>query len=315
MKSNYLVVFAFLFMLLVACSPQAPEKTHSRKAQNNGVSDSKQKGQQRIIVIGSTLAEIVVALGATDRVVGVGAGTEHIRELENVPVIPGYRNTSSENMLALAPTVALFAGRQAAPGLVDQLELSGVKVHLFADDARNIEAVPENIERVGAILGTQNRATKLNEHFKQELHYALAKVEKVTAKITNKPKGLFILSGGGRPTLVAGGNTDIALIIEMAGGLNMTRDIQHFKPMSQEKMLEAAPEFILINKEGKQISGGLPVALTAPGVQLTPAGKNQNIITLPSGYLVGLGLSTPKAILALARQIYPNFDVNAALVE
>jgi iron complex transport system substrate-binding protein len=153
-------------------------------------------------------------------------------------------------------------------------------------------------------LGLPEKAAAVRSGFNRDLEAALA----LTAVVESKPKGLFILSGGGRPTLVAGGNTDIALLIEMAGGQNMTADITDFKPMSQEKMLEAAPDFILINKEGSELQGDIPAAMTAPGVQLTPAAIHNHVITLPSGYLAGLGLTTPKAIEALARQIHPELS-------
>lgn len=285
-----------LMLLLVSCG--------RGEVSSNSVATA--VGEQRLLIIGSYLAEMVVAMGAADRVVGVGAGTEHITELQDVPVIPGYRNTSSENMLSLSPTVALFSGRQTRPELIEQLELSGVEVFLFPDDGGSIDAVSDHIMQVGDILGLPERAESVVSDFNRDLEEALALV----ADIESKPRGLFILSGGGRPTVVAGANTDIAMLIEMAGAQNMTSDIQDFKPMSQEKMLEAAPDFILINKEGAELKGDMPVALTAPGVLLTPAGINNKVITLPSGYLVGLGLNTPLAIESLARQIHPELADN-----
>ena len=105
--------------------------------------------------------------------------------------------------------------------------------------------------------------------------------------------------------MVAGADTHIALLIELAGADNVTDGIAYFKPMSPEAMLQAAPEFILVNEEGLELSGGIPIALTAPGAALTPAGRSGNIFALPGGYLQGLGLNSPKAIRAIAERVHP----------
>ena len=70
-------------------------------------------------------------------------------------------------------------------------------------------------------------------------------------------------------------------------------------------MLEAAPDFILVNEDGLVLSGGTPTALKAPGAMLTPAGKNGDVFSLPGGYLQGLGLNSPSAIRAIAAHVHP----------
>lgn len=264
-------------------------------------------GQARYLVIGSYIAEIMVALGAAGRIVGVGSGTDHIPELAGVPRIPGFRNTSAEPMLALRPTVALLAGRQTRPEVVGQLEGAGVAVQVFPDDVASLEVVPERIDRIGRLLDRKDEADALRKRFRAELDAALA----FAAQAEARPRGLFILSGGGRPTLVAGADTHIALLIELAGADNVTDGIAYFKPMSQEAMLEAAPDFILVNEEGLELSGGVPVALKAPGATLTPAGRSGNVFALPGGYLQGLGLNSPKAIRAIAERVHPGLGGGA----
>lgn len=300
-------LFLAVAWLAVACGPgDLANSSQSRSPAPSHIDSQAREQPQRLVIIGSYLAEMVVALGAADRVVGVGAGTGHITELSDVPETPGYRITSAENLLALGPTTALFSGRQTRPELIQQLQASGVETHLFPDDLGSIDKVSENILVIGEILGLPQQASALEKQFREDLENALTFV----GKASSTPRGLFILSGGGRPTVVAGGDTDIAMLIEMAGARNMTDEISGFKPMSQEKMLEATPEFILINAEGAELSGGIPVAMTAPGVLLTPAGKNRNFITLPSGMLTGLGIETPKAIEMLASMIHPDLSAD-----
>jgi len=260
--------------------------------------------KERYLIIGSYLAEIVVELGAADQVVGVSGGTDHITELADVPVIPGYRNTSAETMLSLGPTVAILAGQQTRPEIIAQLEAAGVTVHFFADDIASLDLVPKRISSIGTILGRAEEAEALSTRFASDLTQALT----FANTATSRPRGLFILSGGGRPTVVAGYDTHIALLIQLAGAENATEGISYFKPMSQEAMLKAAPDFILVNKEGLELSGGVPTALKAPGAVLTPAGQNGNVFAIPNGLLQGLGLNSPKAIRAIAERVHPELS-------
>lgn len=291
MTRLHLMLALIVIVLLQACAksgpkPDTPEAT------------------DRYLVIGSYLAEIMVELDATDQIVGVSAGTEHITELQDVPMIPGFRNTSAEAMLALEPTIALMAGRQTRPEIITQLEAAGVEVHLFPDDIADLAIVPARIQEIGLLLNREIQAERLARRFEADLADAIAYAERATSR----PRGMFILSGGGRPTLVAGEDTHIALLIQLAGGTNVTRGISQYKPMSQEAMLAAAPDFILVNEDGLTLTGGVPNALKAPGASLTPAGKTGNVFTLPGGYLQGLGLNSPDAIRAIADRIHPELD-------
>ena len=284
-------VLAVTLMMAVGACSKAPEVTR----------EAGEGSTERYVVLGSYIAEIVVALGATESIVGVSGGTDHISELSDVPVVRGFRNLSAETILSLGPTTALLAGRQTRPELAEQLRQSGVQVRVFPDEVASLHVVSERIREIAALLDSQAAGEALVTEFERDLKDAIA----FAAGAESRPRGLFILSGGGRPTVVAGGDTHIALLMELAGAENVTQAISYFKPMSQEAMLEAAPEFILVNEEGLQEKGGLPVALSAPGATLTPAAQSGNVFSLPGGYLQGLGLNSPRAIRAIARRIHP----------
>ena len=257
----------------------------------------------RIAVISSSIAEIAVALGEAENVVLRGGGTDHIPEIADAVRLPGYSQASAEGMLVVEPTIALMSARRTKPVVKSQLEATGVKVYLF-EELTDLNDFPDRVRVIAKLLGREDRAEAVIAGFQTELAEAIAMAESTTSR----PRGLFLLSGGGRPTVVAGGDTHIASLIRLAGGINVTDDISLFKPMNQEAMMAAAPDFIVVNKEGLGVAGGEVVALQAPGIRLTPAAKNEAILSLPSGYLTDLGLSSPKAIKALARKIHPELN-------
>lgn len=254
----------------------------------------------RLIVANSYLAEIVVALGAASSIVGVSGGTDHLPSLARVPRLPGFRQTSAEPMLALNPTRVLIADQFTATQTLDQLRAAGVRVDLI-NAAPTPEAVVGRIRQIAQIVGRPAQGEELVAKFEREL----AESRDFVARAKTRPRALFILAGGGRPTLVGGRSTNTATLLELAGAKNVADGFEGYKAMSQEVMVEAAPQFILTNKEGREASDGVPVALKAPGAMATPAGKAGNLISVPNEYLQGMGILTPKGILELARQLHP----------
>jgi iron complex transport system substrate-binding protein len=256
---------------------------------------------ERWIVANSYVAEIVVALGAADQVVGVGGGTEHIAELRNVPRLPGFRQTSAEPLLALAPQRVLMTDEWVVPVTIAQLRAAGVQVELL-DGEQSEAGVERRIRTVAALLGRVSAGEALVARFRREM----AESRRFVAKAVRQPRVIFILAGGSRPTLVGGRGTNAAQLIELAGGRNVAAQIEGFRTMSQESMIEAAPEIIVTNLDGMARSGtGEPVALRAPGAALTPAGRSGRLVTVPGEFLQGMGILTPEGVRKLAIQLHP----------
>lgn len=255
---------------------------------------------ERWIVTNSYIADIVVALGGAERIVAVGGGSDHIAELKAVPRLPGFRQTSAEPMLSVGPTRVVVSNEWTVPQTLDQLRAAGVAVDVI-DAEQTPAGVERRIRHVARLLKKEAEGDKLVQRFQRELKEAQAFV----ARAPRRPRALFVLAGGARPTLVGGRGSNVAALLELAGAHNVAEGIEGFKVMSMEAMIEAAPEFILTNQDGTQAVDGVPVALKAPGALATPAGKAGRLITIPGQYLQGMGILTPQGVLLLARQLHP----------
>jgi len=252
----------------------------------------------KYVVIGGAVAEIFAALEPDGKVVGIGAGFAQTGPFADVPVVRGFRLTSAENLLSLRPTKILIAGRQTTPGLLQQLEGAGVDIEVF-DTTMTLADVQSRISRLGEILDREQAAKDLAQQTAKEWTEAIAKY----AETTDRPSGLFVLSGGGRGNLAAGHDTLVAGLIGWAGGRNLTSMIEGYKPLSQEAMAALKPAFILTNMEGMKIVDGQPPLLSAPGIKLTAAYKNDALIAVPNGLLTEAGIRTPEAIHFLAKKM------------
>lgn len=263
-------------------------------------SASRPTGKERWIVTNSYVADIVVALGGAPWIVAVGGGTDHIAALKGVPRLPGFRQTSAEPMLSVSPTRVLVTNEWTVPQTLEQLRAAGVAVDVL-DAEQTPAGVDRRIRLVARLMGESAKGEELVARFRQDLADVTAQV----AKVKRRPRALFVLAGGARPTLVGGRGSNVAALLELAGAENVANGVEGFKAMSTEAMIEAAPEFILTNQDGTTLADGVPVALRAPGARDTPAGKAGRLITIPGQYLQGMGILTPEGIRVLARQLHP----------
>lgn len=64
-------------------------------------------------------------------------------------------------------------------------------------------------------------------------------------------------------------------------------------------MVASAPQLIVATRDGIRTLGGEENLWTLPGIALTPAGKNHQLLVVDDMALLGFGIDTPGAILKL----------------
>jgi iron complex transport system substrate-binding protein len=105
---------------------------------------------------------------------------------------------------------------------------------------------------------------------------------------------------------MSGKGTTIDEMIRLAGGTNPMADFQGFKDMTDEAVVNAAPDIILMTEHSFERSGGVDGVLKFPGVALTPAGKARAIVAVSDVYFQGFGPGLGKAVKDLAAKFYPD---------
>src|SRR5262245_24297968 len=77
----------------------------------------------RVVVIWSIYNEIIFALGAQDKVVGVDLSSTYPPEIKNVTTVGYHRALSAEGILSLHPTAILSDdNNMGPPQVVDQIK-------------------------------------------------------------------------------------------------------------------------------------------------------------------------------------------------
>lgn len=254
----------------------------------------------RIVVAGGDIAEIVAALGATDRVVGVDTTSLYPPELTKFPSIGYARALSAEGVLSLAPDLLLGAHDAGPAAVLEQLRTAGLDVAL-APEGADMEAVPEKIAFVAGALGLAPEGQALTDAYRAEMAEVLDDV----AAMPGQPKVLFILTLRDGAPMVGGAGTSADAMIALAGGINAARGFDGYKPMNREAIMAAAPDVVLMMDRHGEETGGLAEVLARPEFAATPAGQAGRGVSMDGMLLLGFGPRTPEGVRALATLLHP----------
>ncbi len=195
---------------------------------------------ERIVTLGGPITEIVFALGAGDAVIAVDQTSLYPERATKLPKVGNVRAISAEGVLSLNPTRIVSSSSLSPKVSVDQLKAGGIPLALF-DNPTSVKTLFETITRLGNELGREKDAAALNKKLAGEMKL----VDERIAKRKRAPRVAFLMGHGGSP-MAAGDGTQGAGIVAMAGGENVFSGYRGYKPVSQEALLKAAPDFILI---------------------------------------------------------------------
>ncbi len=253
----------------------------------------------RVIAAGGSVAEIVYALGAGDRLIARDTTSSFPPEVTALPDVGYVRALSSENLIAMEPDLILTEHDAGPPEVIEMLRRSGIPL-VSVPQALDPDGVIAKIETVATALGLPDAGAALSAQVKD----SLAKAQEAGANLPQSPRVLFILSMQGGRLMVAGADTSAAAMIALAGGTNALPQITGYKPVTDEAVIAAAPDVILMMDRGGDHEITLRDIQTHAALALTPAGAQSRVITMDGLFLLGFGPRTGEAALHLTAELH-----------
>jgi iron complex transport system substrate-binding protein len=255
----------------------------------------------RIVSIGGAITEILYALGLEQRVVAIDSTSfyppQALREKPNV----GYmRALSPEGVLGLNPSLILATEDAGPKEAVAVLRAAGIPFVLVPDKYTG-KSILEKIEIVSTAAGGAERGACLAKAVTADLD-ALAQLR---THIQHPLKATFLLSFVNDRAMVAGRATAADGIIKLAGATNAIDAYEGYKPINDEAIIAAKPEFVLAMRRDSHPLDARTV-FAHPGFALTPAAKRQGFVAMNGLYLLGFGPRTAMAARDLAATLYPS---------
>lgn len=254
---------------------------------------------ERIVIAGGSLTEIVFALGAGDDVVGVDKTSSYPEKVKQLPQIGYWKLLNIEGVLSLRPTLFITLNDVEPDNVIEKVSESKVDVLALRRVPGTIELLYENINKIASKLNKQEEGEKLINRIKANLADIQAKI----ATHPQKTKVLSLMSMSGSNS-IAGKNTTIDALITIAGGENLATH-NSFKSYTAESIIAINPEVIILNKYSIDQLGGLDKVNTIPGITETSAFKNNRITVIDDSYLFGIGPRVDEAAKLLFQSFYP----------
>src|SRR5690606_41441249 len=96
-------------------------------------------------------------------------------------------------------------------------------------------------------------------------------------------------------------------LITALGGIDAAAEVGIVgnRPATDEALIGAAPDLVLVMTSGIESVGGVTGLLEAqPAVALTPAGERERFVDMADGVVLSFGPRTPAVLDALARAVY-----------
>ena len=266
----------------------------------------KKTAPQRIVSAGNGVTELLYALGAGDQVIAVDSTSQWPPETRKLPRLGYHKQLSSEGILAMAPTLLIGTDVMGPPATISQLKSAGVHIESLPIDF-TVKTMHYRIERLAKLLGKEAQGKQLWASIKQSLDEA----QRLANSRKEHPKVLFLLATGGRTPSVSGSHTAANAMIELAGGTNVAASkFSSYKPLSNESLLEMAPDVIIYSDRG---DGTTPEQILAmqPALKQTPAGRSGKVVGIDGTLLLGgLGPRTGETAIKLAKILYADDSSN-----
>jgi iron complex transport system substrate-binding protein len=255
----------------------------------------------RIAALGGAVTEILYRLGAGDRIVAVDTTSlyppEALREKPNV----GYlRTLSAEGLLAHQPDLIIAAEGAGPPAVLSQLREAGLRVETVTEPP-SPEGVLDKIAAIGRLAGLEREA----EGLQTEVRAGFADLAARRASIPRPARALVVLSLQGGRTLVGGSGSTADGMLTLAGVANAATGLEGFKPMTDEAIVAAAPDAVVMMQNGPEPLSRDRVFAPDTALGQTPAAARGRLIAMDGLYLLGFGPRTPQAATDLMRAIYP----------
>ena len=256
----------------------------------------------RLVTIGGSITEIVYALGAGDDNVGRDTTSTYPPEAAAKPDIGYMRQLSPEGVLSINPSAIITIEGAGPPQTMDVLKQAEVEMAVVPEDYSR-DGIIEKVEMVGALIGKQAEAEALAAEIKEGLDPLLAANEARPEK--ERKSALFILSLNGGKVMASGTGTAANGMIEAAGLENAVGDFPGYKALSDEAIIKAAPDVIIMMDEsaGSRAPTNDDIAAN-PALSLTPAGEAMAIYRIDPVGMLNFGPRFAENLAALTAEIY-----------
>jgi iron complex transport system substrate-binding protein len=228
---------------------------------------------------------------------------------ESLPLVTAEGHAvNAEAVLAVRPSVILTDGSMGPRDVVEQLADTGVPVVFLANRASYAGAATL-AEEVGAALGLPGTGRALAQRITTEVDVTRTAVAAVApAEPADRLRTVFLyVRANAGVYYLLGDDSGVGDLIAGLGATDVAKELgwREMQPLTDEAVVAAKPDLILMMTRGLESAGGVDGLLAdKPALALTPAGERRRVVDMADGDVLSFGPRSAAVLDALARAVY-----------
>jgi len=224
MRSYYCLLLFFICRIVLACDLK----------DDTGKIIHLDHPVKRIVSLSPDLTEILFAVGAGDKVVGIMRGSDYPPQTKKIPVVANYNSIDSEAILALHPDLIVSWTDVSFSG-----QLKKLPVPVYFSHQKWVTDIPNTMRKFSCITDHPDQAEKSAQMFLQ--HY-----QQLKNNFANKKPVTVFYQVWSKPLITVTKKSWINELIILCGGKNIFADLQGTAPeVNLEAVVVANPDVII----------------------------------------------------------------------
>ncbi|GAB3471140.1 cobalamin-binding protein [Massilia terrae] len=239
---------------------------------DDGATVTLQKPALRVISLAPHITELLFAAGGGDHIVGAVSYSDFPEAAKKIPRIGSNIELDLERIIALKPDLLVVWRHGNSERQIDVVRRLGVPV--FHSEPRKLDDIPDNLLRLGQLMGTSDAANSAAAALS-------ATLAGLRTRYANRPPVRTFYQVWDKPLYTLNGQHIVSDALRLCGGENVFASLAVTAPVvSVEGVLQANPEAIFGSAEKSY--GGIDMwrrygALTAV--------RNDNLFTVDGDLL------------------------------
>ncbi|EON15764.1 cobalamin-binding protein (BtuF) [Cupriavidus sp. GA3-3] len=192
---------------------------------------------RRVISLAPHVTEMIFAAGGGDRIVGTVSYSDYPPQAREIARVGDNKALDLERIVALKPDLIVVWRHGNAQKQTDRLRALGIP--LFYSEPRRLAAIPENMEKLGTLLGTEATARRAADGFRQQ-------VEALRKTYAARPPVTVFYQVWQQPLMTLNGQHLVSDMLALCGGRNLFAAETPLVPtVSVEAVIAGNPEAML----------------------------------------------------------------------
>ena len=281
-------------MTLLAALIALPAHATISVRDDDGNAVTLDKPAQRILALAPHITELLFAAGGGEKIVGVVSYSDYPEAAKKIARVGDNRQYDMERIIAMKPDLIVVWMHGSAERQIAMLRQ--LNVPIYHSDPKKLADIPNNMERLGQLMGTEKVATPAAAQLR-------AKLASMSAQYAQRPPVRLFYQVWDNPLYTISGASIISDAMRVCGGQNVFAAMKVVAPVvTAEGVLQENPEAIFATSEKSDADseGGLAMWRAFPSLS---AVRNNNLFRLNGDLLNRAGPRMIEGTAAMCEQL------------